>query len=150
MKSPSTSSPVRLTILRIIWAALLIGEGTFLILIIRVLIPNRTVPSQPQPLLIPISFAMCFTTIPITFFIRRLIFNKARQKAGALTIAAYTTGNIIFWAGCDGVAFFGMVVALLNASLWPTIICVAVAMALQVITFPTGMSIDTPTYPPAD
>jgi len=43
-----TSSPGNLAALRVIWAALLIGEGTFLILIIKVLIPNRTVPLAPS------------------------------------------------------------------------------------------------------
>jgi len=77
-----------------------------------------------------------------------MTFNKSRQKAGTLTLPAYSIGNIFFWSGCEGVAFFGLVVAMMNVSLWPTIICVAIAMGLQVITFPTGMGVEMPTYPP--
>ncbi len=54
---------------------------------------------------------------------------------------SFSTGNIIFWAGCESVAFFGMVAAMVNGSAWPTFVLVIIAMALQAITFPLASSL---------
>ena len=59
--------------------------------------------------------------------------------------------QMIIWAGCEGISFFGLVVAMVNASLWPTIMVVAIAMGLHVLTFPVAgrldMSGETPRQP---
>jgi hypothetical protein len=71
------------------------------------------------------------------------IFNRARTDAG-IAPGAYFTGNIIFWAACEGVAFFGLVAAVINGSLVPTVYVTAVAMALQVSAFPTAGKLAAP------
>jgi hypothetical protein len=134
--SNSSSLKQRLLVLRILWAALLLGECMFLGIIVGVILPQQPKPIHPQPICVWVSLAMLLIVAPVTFAIRAMIFRRSRAS-GALSPTAYSTGNIIFWAGCDGVAFFGLVAVMVNGSMWPTILNVAAAMALQVITFPT-------------
>ena len=135
--SNPTTLKQRLLVLRIIWAALLFGECMFLGVIGGVILPHQPKPEHPQPIFVWVSLGMLLTVIPVTFAIRSMIFKKSRAM-GLLSPAAYSTGSIIFWAGCDAVAFFGLVVAIMNGSMWPTIVNVAIAMSLQVITFPVA------------
>lgn len=131
------SLPPRAALLtmRIMWAALLLGPMLFMAVIILVILPNAKRPIHPQPILNWVSFALPVMMIPAAFIIRRLIFSRSRTDAG-IPPAAYSTGNIVLWASCEGCAFFGLVAAMLNASLWPTIIVVAIALSLQALTFP--------------
>jgi hypothetical protein len=147
-ESPSANSQI--LVLRIIWAALIFGGVVFTALVAFVLIPNRTV-DRPQPILTTVSFVMTFVVMPVTFLVRRGILKRASPTATGVDVstgplapmAAYSTGNILFWAGCEGVAFFAAVVAMLNANVWPTIVNVAVAVACQLITFPTAMKLES-------
>jgi hypothetical protein len=134
-----------LMILRIIWAALLMGQLAFLVALVVVILPGQH-SAHPQPILFWIDLAMLLTIVPVTFLIRMMIFRRAETESG-IPASAYTTGNIIFWAGCEGVSFAGLVFAVLNGSLWPTIVIVVIAVALQLMTFPTGgqMSVSTDT-----
>jgi hypothetical protein len=132
----SNLSPAKVLLtMRIMWAALLIGPILFMAVIIFMILPNAKRPIHPQPILNWVSFALPAMMIPVAFVIRRLIFSRARTEAG-IPPAAYSTGNIVLWASCEGCAFLALVVAMLNASLWPTIIVVAIALSLQAITFP--------------
>jgi hypothetical protein len=145
MNSPAPSPRSQLLVLRIIWAALLIGELAFTAIVAFVLIPGRSATSiKPQPILTTVSFVMAAAVIPVTFIVRRATLKRAGgAPSAAAAMATYTTGNIIFWAGCEGVAFFGAVVAMLNASLWPTIVNVAIAALCQLVTFPTAMKVES-------
>jgi hypothetical protein len=144
--SPNNIPPQRpLMTLRIIWFALLVGPIAFLAAMEFGIFSIRGT-QQAQPLFFWVDLAMLLTTVPITYGIRYLIFRRASID-GSIPATAFSTGNIIFWAGCEGVAFSGLVFALLNGSLWPTIVVVAIAMGLQVLTFPTGKRLYDPTTP---
>ena len=132
--NPVTPKQALLT-MRIVWAALLAGECLFMATTVLMILPHQRKPEHPQPILVWINLGMLLTVIPVAFAIRRIIFGRSRAN-GILSSTAYSMGNIIFWAGCEGVAFFGVVVAIVNGSIWPTLVNVAVAMALQVVTFP--------------
>jgi len=129
----------RLMTLRIIWFALLFGECAFAAI---VLVFPHPPTSSPQPILIYVNAAMLFTLVPICFVIRMFLFRRSRLD-GRIRFGAYSIGNIILWAGCDGVAFLGLVAAFINGSLWPTILITAVAMGIQLITFPVARKLAT-------
>jgi hypothetical protein len=122
--------------IRIIWLALMLGQLTFLVLILAGVLPKQH-PVQPQPLLAWINLGMLLTIVPVAFVIRTFIFKRS-EVDGQIPAQAFSTGNIIFWAACEGVSFSGLVFGFVNGSLWPTILIVAVALGLQVLTFPVG------------
>jgi hypothetical protein len=134
----NTSIPMakRLMTLRLIWFGLLLGEFSFLAVILFVL-PRQPPPALPQSILIYVNAAMLFAVVPICFGIRMFLFSRSRLNGG-VHFGAYSIGNIILWAGCDGVAFFGLVVGMVNGSLWPTILISAVAICIQIATFPVA------------
>jgi hypothetical protein len=81
--------------------------------------------------------------VPVAFVIRTTIFRRGiiadpGGREDRIAPGAYASGNIVFWAACEGVAFFGLVTATLDGTLWPSIVIVAIAMGLQVSAFPTG------------
>ena len=73
--------------------------------------------------------------IPTVVLIRRFLWKRFRSR-GILAPFMYAIGCIIYWAGCESVAFFGLVIALLNHSFWPTIVAVAIALGFQILGFP--------------
>ena len=131
----------RLAAMRIIWLSLLLGPILFMVVIILVVLPHARPPANPVPALKWVCFAILATVVPVAFVIRMLIHRRARTMAG-VTPQAYVSGNIVFWAACEGCALFALIVAMLNASLWPTIVATAIALSFQALTFPLATSID--------
>ena len=120
--------------MRIIWLALLMGQLMFLLILVLLILP-RQLNVHPQPILSTVAFILTAAVIPAAFVARMMIFRR-RHTDGRLAPATYFTGSIIFWAGCESVNFFGLIVAMINGNLWPTIIVVAIALALFTLTFP--------------
>ena len=131
--------------IRIIWGALLLGQFAFLAVESIILSQPGQQPAPPidANILFVINIGMLVTIVPVMFMVRMKTFSRNRVN-GVIPPAAYGTGNIIFWAGCEGVSFFGLVVAMLTRSFWPTILCVIAAMALQIVTFPRLSDIQAP------
>ena len=124
--------------LRIIWAALLVGQIALLVVILKVILPGRTQPPQINQPLTMVCYGMLATMVPVGFVVRMMIFRRGRDEFGAIAPGAYGTGNIVFWALCEGVSFFSLICVMQNGSLAPTIYVTAAAVALQVTAFPTG------------
>jgi hypothetical protein len=145
---PTNADRSRLTTLRIIWAALLMGQLMFLGVIMLVLWKRD--PAAPRPdqrmldILFYVSVALLLTAVPVGWFLRGHIFRAARERDGRSGVPgpAYVTGNIVFWAMCEGVSFLGLVGAMLNNGPWPHLVVPIIAMAVQAITFPTGAAMD--------
>jgi hypothetical protein len=89
----------------------------------------------PQATLIWVNLLLLLTEVPVAFVIRMMIFRRGTVD-GAIRPAAFATGNIVFWAGYEGVSFFGLIIVVLSGSWWPAIAIVGVALGLQAITFP--------------
>jgi hypothetical protein len=121
--------------LRIIWAALLIGQSVFLGLIVAGVVPQQ---HQSQPVFGFVALMMLATVVPVTFGIRK--FHLWRAASGAGPASGIMVGNIIFWAGCESVSFTSMIFAVVTSWTTPLICAVAIAMALQVLTFPRSSS----------
>jgi len=75
----------------------------------------------------------------MTYFVRSAIF-RHNQTNGLIAPAAYSTGSIIFWAGCEAPSFFGLIIAFLHSSFYPT----AIAIAAQISAFPRLSAIQAP------
>jgi len=125
---------------RIMWFALLSGQficmGVFAVI-------NR----PKQPLVIPLeylvgaNFLILFTVVPAAFFVRRLIFRWG-EVDGVISAQAFSRGNIIFWASCEAVSFFGLITAFISGSWWPAIVPTVIALGLHALTFPVGGRLD--------
>ena len=138
MRMDQDIPPVRrLMTLRIIWAALLMGQLAFLGIVLMIG-PNQPAP-DPQMLriLLYVLIAMAATMIPIGFVIRGIIYNNGRTEAGVAP-AQYAVGNILFWAMCEGVGLFGITAGLLNRGRGPHLIVAVIALAIMIVSFPTG------------
>jgi hypothetical protein len=128
---------------RIIWAALLVGQLFFLAIIIFVMWPSNahTSDARTLTLLFYISVAMLVMSAPIAWFVRGAIYRGGRVRAGTdsgVPPQAYVTGNIVFLSMFEGASFVGLVGMFLNGRSWPHLVVPLIAMAIQVLNFPTG------------
>lgn len=134
---------------RIIWGGLLMGQ-IFFFCVLLVILHQPPAKPAPDPEILPVLFlvnAIMLITIPTAmFFVRNAIFRRSMVN-GMLPPAAYSTGNIIFWAGCEAVSFFAMVIMMIGHSVTPTVYIAAVAFALQVFTMPRRATFDSWSHP---
>jgi hypothetical protein len=126
-------------ILRQKWLSLIMGQIIALIFF-GMMMRGPQHPAHPQPILAALSIALLLTLVPTGYFMR-IKFFRAGQMGGGISFPAYSTGSFIFWLACEIVSFFGLIVALLTGSFWPTIVVTAIAIALQAITAPVATKI---------
>ena len=136
-----------LLIMRFVWLALLMGPILFMIVLVAIVLPRSRPPAHPLPMLNTICFVFFILVVPTTYIVRAFIFRRS-GPGGGVAPAQYSAGNLIFWAACEGMALFGLIVAMFNDSLWPTIVVVALALALQAITFPVAGRLRDPNQTP--
>jgi hypothetical protein len=124
--------------LRIIWAAMLMGLFAFLVVVL-VTGPNHSPPDpQMSKMLMYIVWGMLLAITPMAYVIRSIVYRQGRTEEGVAP-QAYVTGNIIFWAMFEGVAFFGLVGTLINQGrVGPHLYAAAIAVAMIVVNFPRG------------
>jgi hypothetical protein len=125
-------------VLRIIWAALWMGEVMFLVVATIV----AAAPDPPQPgttqLLFYLALGMLVVMAPVAYILRLTTYARGRQGDGTIAPGAYATGNIIFWAMFEGVGMFAIVGVLLNGGRGPHLLIAAIAIAVHLVNFPTG------------
>jgi hypothetical protein len=135
--SLNNASPQQaLMTIRIIWAALILGQLGFAGVTGVIISQPNAHAAPPVPILPVICFLMLATVIPITFIVRTLMLRAARAAYGMVPPARYASASLVFWAGCEGVSFFGLITALVNRTFWPSIVVVAVALACQALMMP--------------
>ena len=113
----------RLLTLRIIWFALMAGVVSFAIVVQTVVIPQQQLVPLSRPhakMLVLVNLLLLVIELPVAFLIRAVIFRRGRT-AGGISGNAYVNGNFIFWVCCEVPAFFGLIIAMLCGSLFPTI-----------------------------
>lgn len=125
----------RLLVLRIIWAALMLGQLITMVLLLVLMQSRHTLYIAPNPVLTNISFAFAVIGPAIAFMLRSAMFRRG-QKAGRIDMPAYRLGNIVFWAWLEGCTFLALITMYLNQSLWPTLGFAIILMGLQALTFP--------------
>jgi len=140
----TTSTRGALATLRIIWAALLVGELVFLgviFFLLRGANPPAPGPADVTRMLFFASIVFLAGGVVVGFVLRSRLYNP-RQADGSVAPGKYVTGNIIFLALCEGPAFFGLVVCMLSGHFLPAVAVPAVAMAIQLLNFPTGAPLE--------
>ncbi len=137
----SQLSPQRaLLVQRIIWTALLMGQLVFLAIICFLLKSgNMTLQPATGHLLFLVSAAMLAAMLPIGWLIRRQIIQAGSD--GLVAVSAYSTGNLIFYAMCEGPSFAGLIGILIGGSFWPNLVVPLIAMAVQALHFPAAMNL---------
>jgi len=131
----------RLTTLRIIWFALLMGQAAFLaivLVLIRRPTDHRALDPQLTRTLFYAALGLLVVVVPVGYFLRMKMYEKNRAPDGSVTGESYLTGNIILLALCEGVSLFGIVGILLSRTLTPFIWITAAAVVIQLVNFPTG------------
>ena len=127
-----------LVTLRIIWAALLMGQVAFLCVVM--IVAGNQAPPDPHMMRIMflVLLGMLIVMVPSGLIVRSIIYGGGRQPDGSITPAAYATGNIIFYAMCEGVGFFGLVCTMMNRGFGPHTIVALTAMGILLVSFPRG------------
>src|SRR3954454_8851133 len=104
--------------------------------------PPRTQLGEPAPdMLLYASIGLLGMCVIGAFLIRSMVFNANRDEQGLLKPQGYATGTIIYMAMLEGAAFFGLVNIILHKALWPHILVAGIAIALQLVAFPTGNNV---------
>lgn len=126
---------------RIIWAAMLIGQVVFLAIVLVMLSRQEGGGDQMHAEVVRIlgyvAIAMLFGATAIGYFIRGQVY-KANWRGDVVTPRGYSIGNIILLAMLEGVAFYGLIVTVIQGSLGLGFAAAVVAMTIQVVNFPHG------------
>ena len=136
---------------RILWAALLVGQIVFLVVVL-VILSRRPGGGSDQAsadvgkILGYVAIAMLVGATAVGYFIRNQVY-KANWQGNVVTPQGYSRGNIVLLAMLEGVAFFGLVATLVQGSLGLAFAAAAVAMAIQVVNFPHGRPMCEPEVP---
>ena len=144
--SDGPTMPARgvLATIRIIWAAMLMGELVFLGVIFFLLRggnPPAPAAAEVTRTLLFASIFFLVVAVVVGYFLRSRLY-EPRQADGSVAPGKYVTGNIILLALCEGAAFFGLVVCMLSGHFLPAIFVPAVGMAIQLLNFPTGAPLE--------
>lgn len=134
MDNTPRSPKQALLLSRIIWAALLMGQIMFLVVILVMRQGGEDQP-KPQPILGYVAIGMALMAVPPAFFLRKVTFGKLDDD-GHVAPGKFTSGNILFLALLEGASFFGLVVFFLGDPIG--IVASMGLMAVQVVNFPTG------------
>ena len=125
--------------LRIIWAALLMGQIMFLVITLTVGKSTKpAIDAQMANILLYCAIAMLAVMVPMAYLVRGLVYRKGHGDDGLIGPGQYATGNILLWAMCEGVGLAAITFAFINGGQGPVLFVAAVAIAVQVVNFPTG------------
>jgi hypothetical protein len=126
----------RLFVLRLIWAALLMGQIVFGAVVIFLV---RQRDAAPEPQLHPMLFYLAAALLVGGLFVGTLIRAKlgvGMKLVDEQKINSYATGTIIFLALCEGPSLLALVAVLLTGVLAPTLLVPAAAIAIQLVNLP--------------
>ena len=129
---------VALRVIRIIWAALLMGVLSFFVVVYFVGPNRRPMDAKVLELLLYLAIGMLVVMVSIGFFVRAMTYRNHRDENGAVSPGAYNSGNIIFFACCEGPAFLGLTSWMISGARGPHVMVAVVAVAILLISFPTG------------
>ena len=143
MQSPDPIAPVkqRLMALRMMYASLLLGQLGFLLVLLFFLLPQHKGPRLPEVEFFWVNIGMLVIFLPAMYLLRRTIFESTRQASGVIPIERYTTANLLFWAACEAVTFGSLIFAYLTGALMPGGLIAAVAVGVQLATYPRAADV---------
>jgi hypothetical protein len=125
--------------LRIIWAALLLGQVLFLVVVLSLIRqPGEPLDGQVRQIIFVASLGMLIAFVPLGYLVRGRAYEAGRQQDGTVSAASYATGNIILLALCEAPSMMAIVGILLSRETMPFVLVTILAIAVQTINFPTG------------
>jgi hypothetical protein len=127
----------QLLTLRIIWAALLLGQLIYLGVSLAI---GKNMPEPDASMariLWYVTIGSLLVMLPIAYALRLMIYAKGRSN-DVITPQAYATGNILFWAMCEGVSMLAITTSMLNRHQGTYLYVAMIAFAVQVVNYPTG------------
>jgi hypothetical protein len=142
MHPSDTGTPVkqRLMALRMVYGMLLLGQAGFVLVLLIFLLPQHKGPRLPEAEFFWVNIGLIVVVVPAAYLVRRAIFEASRQ-AGGIPVERYSTGNLLFWAGCEGVTFASLIFVYLTGVLMPGVLIAAVAVGLQLATRPRAADV---------
>jgi hypothetical protein len=134
---------------RILWAAMLLGEIAFAVIVVclrsGMLGDVPVARTDLLPIMTGVATLTLVTGVPIAYFIRGQIY-KRHWRDHAILPQGYFMGNLLLWAVCEGVAFFGLVGVLVTGA-WHPLVVAVFAAAVQIVNYPHGRPM-LPAYSP--
>lgn len=132
---------------RMLWAGLLGGELAMSAIVVGLVVSGRATPQAPQlaGILTGIAAFMALSLVPLGYFLRGQIYKRGWHDH-AITRGAYTSGNLMLWALCEGIVMFGLMAMLITGA-WVALAVVAAAALAQILNYPTGRPMQ-PAYSP--
>ena len=128
----------QLMALRIIWAAMLMGQIMFLAITLTIAKNMAGLAPKLASLFLYCAIGMLVVLVPVAYVIRGIVYRGGRGEDGLIAPQQYASGNILFWAMCEGVGLAAITFGLLNRGQGPVLFIAAVAIAVQAVNFPTG------------
>lgn len=142
LSSRSDDSVIRKALVgqRIIWMAMIMGQLSFLFVIVFAVWPSgfNGDPKLAQ-LVFPVAVGYSAIAICVGWLLRRLIFK--RSPDGTVQLRRFVTGNIILWSCCESAGLFGLVTMMLSKKLWPPVIIPAIALSAHILTLPFAANV---------
>ncbi|MCC6580630.1 MAG: hypothetical protein IT440_09320 [Phycisphaeraceae bacterium] len=127
-----------LLMMRMLWAALLSGQVIFLVVIVVLWIlgkaPENAALSRSVFYVGGVLLVLASALGPM---IRNQIY-KANWRGDAVLPKGYITGNIVFLAMFEAASFVGLLAVMLSGRFSYPLAVPVLALAVQVINFPTG------------
>lgn len=125
---------------RLIWAALLMGQITFLI-VVGVLLGTGQGPRNPEmgTIVSYISLGQLVFLVPLGYFVRMQVY-KRNWQGNVVTPKGYVTGNVFLFACCEAVAMTGLLALLLSGTPGMAAAPAVLALATLVVNVPTGQA----------
>ncbi len=132
----------QLTLLRLLWAGLLLGVVAFAVVVIVKVSGGRSPgghdhPPGDDPVLFYTSLVLFITMLPTGLSVRSQVY-KRYWVGHRVSPEGYYTGNIIFFAICEVITFVSLIVVLTSRSFLPQVIPATVTVAVMLLNFPHG------------
>lgn len=132
----------QLITMRIIWGALLMGPLMFLVVILILFRQGSGLNAGFNVQLFQmVCVAAVAGAVVMSYIVRKVIYGAANES-GAIAMAKYSSGNIVFWALNEGAAFFALVCMLLHGQALPFLALALIPMANNLVNFPSGAPVE--------
>jgi hypothetical protein len=142
--NPVTAKRMLLTT-RVMWFALLAGQLVW-VMFVAMLISNgmvAPVKDEVAAKFLIVSWAMVIVAVPLGYFLRMQTY-KRHWQADVIAPQGYLVGNLFLWALCEGCSVVTIGFALLEGTLWPSLVPSLVALSVQVFNYPDGRAMFPP------
>ena len=147
MNQPSRANPqIQLRSLRFIWGALLGGQILFASFALW-LVQSRSadapslLPREISDMLFYINLFMLVILVPTAYSVRNQIY-KRNWVGQAITPDGYFIGNLVLFMICEAISVKGLVVSVITATAWPTLLPALGAWVVLCVNFPTGRALE--------